>query len=102
VLTNSPSLQLDSDLGTASMVGIGIAAVVISFTCVGLVFYRRLLYVAKRNEMKQKNPKQRYSDVNEFFREGDKTSYADDDFDLLNQMDHSLGVPTQEFSVVVD
>lgn len=68
-------LTLDSGLSMASMAGIGIAAIVTSFTIVGIVFYQRMRLVTKR-----KRQKQELRERNETNPVGDVTA-SEDNFD---------------------
>ena len=69
--TSLPSMQ-DSGLSFASMTGIGVAAIAVSFTIVGIVFCQRMRLVTKR-----KRRKHEFQIDNNPIRDGDFTATED-------------------------
>jgi WD domain, G-beta repeat len=89
-LSDLPSSQLKSGIGTAGMASIGIAAVIVSFSCVAIVFLQRLKFISKRKKSEKRERIQ--DDEIGVLRELENTM-SEEDLDFSNPIDHVIIVP---------
>lgn len=89
-LSDLPSSQLKTGIGTAGMASIGIAAVILSFSCVTIVFLQRLKYISKR----KKSVKRERVEDHEIgaLREVENTM-SEEDLDFSSPIDHVIIIP---------
>lgn len=87
LLSDLSSSQSKTGIGTAGMASIGIVAVILSFSCVTIVFLQRLKYISKH----KKSEKRERSEDHEIgaLREVENTM-SEEDLDFSSPIDHVI------------
>jgi WD40 repeat protein len=78
---------IETRMGTAGMAGIGIASVVLSFSCVAFVFLQRLKYISKRKK-KEKVTRPEHDEIGAI-RDAENTM-SEEDIDSSSPMDRVI------------
>lgn len=90
LVTNTPSPPIKTGMGTAGMAAIGIAAVVLSFSCVTIVFLQRLKLISKR----KKGAKMARMEDQEIGAIRDvENTMSEEDFEFSSPIDSVIVVP---------